>query len=517
MRKIGALLLALGLALTALGASATGVAALDYTLDEKFVRQVRDGSGLRLSVLFEKTGGNFTLLDEPANAMLNTLLPGSELSLRYLRGVGTIRGMMEVDVSLVRSGQTLVNARYGRDPQFEEFTTSLLPGAQYVDALEGGALLALFTGQNPAWPPLETLLLGLFTAESSWQAEANAKLDEYAMRLSLWLQGYAATESVRAADNTLQTRVVATVPAQALKEQAKSLLSAMYGDTALLLLLSREMNAGQAAAYLQPTMLPGLSQALDMMPLTGDLVSERVMDAQGAILQNRLTLPMGGVYGIDRLTYAFDATRGGGETALVVEYAPTLAGNVSGRLFTLLVYGGPDAAGGFSYSGTMSFVPEAGGGESFTVGAEQVEMPADVYDFALAWVPSPEIPDDLNGTSSRDLAFTLTFNPREPGAIGAQTFSVNLSLSGRQHSQAATNVTGTIVWEDAASAARLAGTITGATAAPWNIPEVDHSQAIHLEELTAQQLMDLNAQVVNALATNAAALLFSLAVPNVNQ
>ncbi|HSK68077.1 MAG TPA: hypothetical protein VLA21_02315, partial [Candidatus Limnocylindria bacterium] len=410
--------------------------------------------------------------------------------------------------------------RYARDRAFEELTTSLLPGAQYVDALQGGALMALFTGQDPVWPPIETVLLNFVTAESSWQAEANARLDAYAMRLSLWLQGFATTETLRAPDATLQTRVVATVPAQAVREQIKVLLGEMYADPELLALLAREMTAGQAAAYLQPAMLGGLSQSLDALPLTGDLVFERFMGAQGAVLQTRLTLPMGGARGISRLTYSYDATSGGGETGLVVEYVPQNPANASGRLMTLLVYGGPAPDGqGYSFSGTLSFVPEAEpeAGGSFTVGEEPAEMPALVYDFVLAYVPQPEIPDDAAGTSQRDLAWAMTFTPRDAGAIGAQALSINIHLESRQHSQAATSVAGTVLWEDAATQARLLATVTGTTAAPWNIPEIDPTQAVRLEQMSPQELADLSAQVGAALANNAAALLFSLAVPNLNQ
>ena len=98
-RLIALLLLAATLlaALPALGA--------DYTLDEKLFKQVKDGSGLRATLKTQKTGGAFSVLDPATNAALNALLPGAELSLRFLSGVGTLKGQEELELNLLKGGQ----------------------------------------------------------------------------------------------------------------------------------------------------------------------------------------------------------------------------------------------------------------------------------------------------------------------------------------------------------------------------------------------------------------------------
>jgi len=58
MKRLIIILLAALLTFSVLGAGA-----LDYTLDEKLFRQVRDGSGLKAAIKVEKTGGGISILD----------------------------------------------------------------------------------------------------------------------------------------------------------------------------------------------------------------------------------------------------------------------------------------------------------------------------------------------------------------------------------------------------------------------------------------------------------------------
>ncbi|MDD3572532.1 MAG: hypothetical protein PHP07_06280, partial [Eubacteriales bacterium] len=186
--------------------------AQEYTLDEKLIKQVQDGSGLKMTVTLEKTGGALTLLDAAANAALGVLAQGSVLDIRYLSGVGTLKGKEDFQVTLSRGTQPLADLQYIRDTQREALTSSLLAGVGYADVRDGGILLALLTGQDVVWPPVEGVILNLITAESTWQAAAGRKLDTFTAKLSLWLQGYTRTATQRDADNNPQTRSDISIP-----------------------------------------------------------------------------------------------------------------------------------------------------------------------------------------------------------------------------------------------------------------------------------------------------------------
>jgi hypothetical protein len=510
MKRTFALLLALLLVLTVLAAGAQEV-----TLDEKLYKQVKDGSGLKAVIRFEKTGGSFSLLDSAANAALSALLPGSELSLRYLRGVGTIKGMEEMELILTRGGQALADLRYIKDTGLESLTSSLLAGNQYVDVRDGGALLALLTGENPAWPSAESLLFQISNAESTWQAAANAKLESYTVRLSLWLQSFTKTEPVRNAANELQTRITATVPASLVKAQIKQLLLDMYNDTELLSLLAQEMDGRQAAAYLQPGMLNGFFQSLDMLPLEGDLVSERLMDSQGRLLENRLSLPMGGARGIRQFTYVFTANGEGGQTALFIEYLPQKTQNTEGAVTTLLVRGGAVAnTDGFNYNGTLSLQPEKDT-EGFTVDTADAAPAAGIYDFQLLYAPQPEQVDSVAGSSTRDMEFALRLTPQGENALSAQSLQLNIHLQSRLNSRSATYFTGMLTWQDLGTGATLTASIEGNTAAPWTVPTVDPAGAVRVDTLSAAELGTLGEQVRTVLQNTFAATLLGLLGPTV--
>ena len=206
-RLIALLLLAATLlaALPALGA--------DYTLDEKLFKQVKDGSGLRITIKTQKSGGDFSLLSPEDNALLRTLLPGAELSIRYLRGVGVLKGQEEMELVLTKNGQAIGEMRLLKDNQFEQLTSAFFGAVRYVDRRDGGALMALLSGEDPTWPPVEGVLLKLNTAESTWQGEVARKLDAYSLKLTLWLQAFTQSQNQYDAQNNPQTRIIITVPA----------------------------------------------------------------------------------------------------------------------------------------------------------------------------------------------------------------------------------------------------------------------------------------------------------------
>jgi len=488
-RLIALLLLAATLlaALPALGA--------DYTLDEKLFKQVKDGSGLRITIKTQKSGGDFSLLSPEDNALLRTLLPGAELSIRYLRGVGVLKGQEEMELVLTKNGQAIGEMRLLKDSQFEQLTSAFFGAVRYVDRRDGGALMALLSGEDPTWPPVEGVLLKLNTAESTWQGEVARKLDAYSLKLTLWLQAFTQSQNQYDAQNNPQTRIIITVPASQLKAQIKQLLVDAYNDTELLALLAREMDARQVAAYLQPSMRDSFFQSLDRLPLTGDMVSERLLNAQGQVVENKLILPLGGARGLNRVLYTHSLRPEGEQTVITLEYAPRNAQNQKGAVTSLVFSGGPVAnSHEITYAGTISLQPEAGG-DAFTVDATEGDPPARVYRFSLRYAPAPEVVDQAAGSSTRDIGFTLQVTPQGDTDVKAQLVTGSVNLRSRLNSRSATYFTGFVTWQDEGTQAQVHADITGNTAAPWTIPAVDANGAVRVDGLSTQQLATLSQQV----------------------
>lgn len=508
MKRLTSLLLAVLLLLVNLT-----VLAAEYTLDEKLFKQVKDGSGLKVTLKTTKTGGRFTILNPEANTLVSTLLSGTELSLRYLRGVGTMKGQQETELLLLRNGQPLGDLRLIKDSLFEQLTSSFLGTSRYVDRRDGGALMALLTGQDPTWPPLEGVLLKLNTAESTWQGLVANKLDMYSTKLSLWLQGYTITATQRDAQNQLQTRVTVTVPVQQLIPQIKQLLLDMYSDAELLALLAQEMNAREVAAWLQPGMMNGFFQSLDQLPLTGSLVSERLLDAQGQIVENRLTLPMGGARGLSRILYAYTMKTTGAQTSLTLEYLPKNTQNTRGAVTALMFEGGQTAGTEeFSYMGTLSLQPEAAS-DAFTVDTAEGDVPASVYSFNLLYAPSEEVVDQAAGSSTRDFELMLRLTPQGDTTLTPQVIKANMSMQSRLNSRSATYFTGTLLWQDEGTRAQVQADISGNSAPPWTIAPIDPAGSVRVDSLNSAQLVNLSRQIQTVLLNALTSSILRLAVP----
>lgn len=511
MKRIIALLLATVLMLGVL----PGLAA-EYTLDEKLYKQVKDGSGLKITLKTEKTGGAFSVLDLPANALLNALLPGAQADIRHLRGVGIMKGQEETEVILTQNGQAIMNMKMLADQQYEQLTSTLFGSTRYVDRRDGGLLMALLTGQDTTWPPVEGVLFNLNTAESTWQGAVARKLDAYGVKLTVWLQPFTKTESLYDAQNNPQTRVTVTVPADQLKAQAKQMLMDLYSDTELLALLSQEMDARQAAAYLQPGMMNSFFQSLDLLPLTGNLISERLLDAQGNILENKLTLPLGGARGLSRALYTFTAKDTGDVTQVVLEHTPKNIANQKGAVITLLMEGGEnETTKEISYKGTLSMQPEAGT-DAFTVDNAEGDVPARVYDFNLLYAPEDEVVDRTAETSTREFSLTLRVVPQGDPQVTAQLIKANISLNSRLNSRSATYFTGEVTWQDEGTQALIKADISGNTAPPWNLETINPEGATRVDTLTDAQRKALGEQLQNTIVTAFTAIMMRTLAPSEN-
>ena len=508
MKRMLALLLTAVLLLSALPAFAA-----EYTLDEKIYKQVKDGSGLKITLKTQKTGGAFSVLDAPTNAMLSALLPGAEVNIRHLKGVGTMKGQEETELVLTKGGQPLFDVRKLADSQFEQLTSSLFGAVRYVDRKDGGALMALLTGQDATWPSLEGILLKLNTAESTWQGAVARKLDAYSVKLTVWMQAFTKTESVYDAANNPQTRLTVTVPVAQLKAQVKQMLLDMYADTELLALLAQEMSAREAAAYLQPAMMNNFFQTLDLLPLQGDLVSQRLLDAKGEVLENKLTLPLGGARGLSRVVYNYTLKATGGQTEIMLEYLPKNAQNQKGAVTALVFEGGPTPGSQeISYRGTLSLQPEPGS-DAFTVDAAEGDVPARVYAFNLLYAPEDEVVDQASATAKRDFAFNLRLAPQGDAGLTAQSIKGALQLTSRTNSRSATYLSGEITWEDEGTGALIKAEVSGNTAPPWSMEAVNPAGATRVDGMSAAQLKQTGDSVQAAFLSALTALLMQVVSP----
>lgn len=510
MKKLCALLLSILLLL-----SAFGVLAQDYTLDRKLQLQLLNGSGLTATAVISASPNlRMSALDAATNTMMSALLPGAVLDLSYIRSTSISKGQEDLSLNLKRNGNVVANLRYTTDGILESLQSSLL-GQQSLVTLRGdGRLAAMLGGKgDTSWPGMERVLYAMHFSDNAWRAKGEAALKPYLDKLNLWLQTYTKVTSQQAGAATLTVNSI-TVPAQAMKAQIKQMLSEAYQDTQLLGVLREQFSATETLAYLQPGMLPGFHQALDQLPLAGNISILRHFNSQGQLILDEWQLPMAGARGLKQLSYryALDEKLAEGSTQLVAEYLPKGSSQSTGAVHSLSLKGGrpADAQAGdetYSYTGNYSLQPEKDQG--FKVDS-QSPVPAISYDFNLYVNAAKEAYNEQTKISTRDYEVTLLLKPQGIEGLSDQSIKLTTQLSSALGDGKATRFTGQLVWQDLSTQGTITADITGSSVAPWVIPSVNTQGAIRLDSLSAQQLASQRSQLQLALSAALAQLARSL-------
>lgn len=514
MKKVLSLVLAV-LMLAALFSAA----AQEQSLDWKLKMQLLNGSGLKGTAAFTLTPGlKLTALDDSANALLAALLPGAVLEFNYIRGVARNIGQEDLSLAVRKDQSQVADLHYTSDGTLEAMNSSLIGPARFASSKGDGYIASLLTGQPSRWPGMERILYALATADNAWNFRAEAALKPYSDALSLWLQGYTTITSTKNAAGQTVTGNTITVPAQELKREMMQLLAKAYQDSALLALLKEQLTPHEAAAYLQPSMLPALSAAIDALPLTQALTVTRTYDLSGAVVLDDVLLPLGGAGGMSSLHYRFTASGAADKGTLIeLQMQPRDPKNQQGDLYSLSLHGGPlpDAAQGAqtsSYIGSLMLKKEAQQSSGFTVATPAPVLDRQL-DFTLFIDFAKEAVDETAKTSSRAYEITLLIKPIGEEGVSDQTIRLKGQLSSGDDTRSATRFTGTLVWQDQETQAALTADISFASAAPWAIPTVAGTDALRLDTMTNDQLAAQKAQVLSALQASLLSLSQAFLVP----
>ena len=500
-------------------AAFSGASAQDQGLDWKLKMQLLNGSGLKGTASFALTPGlKMTALDDTAYALLSALLSGAALEVNYIRGVARNIGQEDVSLLLRKDQTQLADLHYTTDGTLEALNSSLFGATRYASSKGDGVIASLLLGQPGRWPGMERILYALATADNAWNFRAEAALKPYSDALSLWLQSFTTITSGKNAAGQTITGNTINVPADALKREMKQLLAMAYQDTTLMPLLKEQLTARESAAYLQPSMLPALSAAIDTLPMTQAMTVTRTYDLGGAVVLDDINLPLGGAGGVSDLHYRFTSDGAAlSETLIELKMAPRDARNLEGDLYSLSLLGGPlpDAQEGAqtgSYAGSMKLRPEAQISADFTVAAPAPVLDQQL-DFTLFMDVAKEVIDQTTKASTRDYEITLLLKPISNDNISDQSISLKFQLASGADSRSATKFTGTLIWQDQGTQATLTANISGASAAPWAIPTIAGTGALRLDTLTSTQLAAQKLQLQAALQLSLITLSQAFLVP----
>ena len=308
------------------GALAETVNTVDYTVAEKFLKQLQVGSGFTGTLTAELTAvagreGEAVTTPDPLSfdfsyinvwadtttqtdaenritlALMNgdEALSSAELSVRdgvlYAQSALLGDGWYRLDVS---------NAVQVKPTQ-EGAANALTQTANTLLSESGMPGLATFAA---------TVLSGLNQMDT---AQMETSLETYTTKIDLWIEAYRQKAVLgKTADGTTTMQVDYQIPATAIKSQLKQLLMDLLADTQLLPIIKAALPEAVAKQYLDPQMQAYYFYTVDELPLNGDLLISRTVSLMGETLALSMSLPLYDSEG-GAITVRYERTKGEGD------------------------------------------------------------------------------------------------------------------------------------------------------------------------------------------------------------
>ena len=214
--------LCLALCMALVFASATALAA-EYTLAEKWQRQVAFGNGVKGTISLSVSG-------EAEWAQLLSPLNGAEIEVRAIQKDGrkqyrlyAVKGEDLVGLTRLFSQD---NELYLISDLLPDVILRLSTGGDLINLLTGGK-----EGDAPNWYSAALSLLEI--PETTWAEKWAPVLARYEKELELWLESFASAPSVKRDGDIATVLARYDIPAEGLKAQMKALWQEMLTDAEL--------------------------------------------------------------------------------------------------------------------------------------------------------------------------------------------------------------------------------------------------------------------------------------------
>lgn len=319
MKRFVCLAMIICLCAAALPASASETGAADYTTAGKLLKQLWAGSGFSGTLKLEITRkdsaeGEAVTSKKPLEAALDYI---------YVRATDGKADEHRLDLTLpsdnasahlsLKNGALAFKSELtGADWYSLPASTSLHRAETSALPIEGadekaGELLGM-TGM----PALVKYLLPAAVKAQGESQELTDAMEPYMTRIDLWIEGYrqsAAIGKLEDGTNTMTTSYA--LPPAAIKAQAKQLVLDLLGDGNMLALLASALD-DDAAVLLNPELQSYYFDAIDDLPLEGDMTIERKVSMKGDTLELHISLPL---YDAESgaSTLKYDRVRGEGD------------------------------------------------------------------------------------------------------------------------------------------------------------------------------------------------------------
>lgn len=477
-RKVICLLLALSVLLCACPALATGLYAIpEVTLETKFQKQMEKGNGFRGTLSVDMSDAPISGVNAADWAMLRGVLPALSLDFGYIRREDGTRSQLAL--TLLSGENEAATALFQEDESLLLCQTSLLSKTLLYGVQSGTSLAALFSDAQAAdgWPPLWRALFAVTTAGETWKKQLDEYTAPYMTNLSVWMNAYVKTGVTRDASGNTQTAMRFNIPASAVKQQLKALLANVYQDSALRTHLAQVFTARETAAYLQPSMSGAVYAMIDALEMTGNLVIERVYTLTGQLVSDKVTLPFAKGQKLSYLSVSQETVNG--LAAYTVQGALASSGDDrEDATFALsLNQTQTQEENAKIFTGRFSYTPEHG--------AFDVESAKEIAcAFNLFYDPGKETFSQETAIAEKNIEVTLMLTP-ETGleGVNAQSLSLKCRLYSGSSNTSAVRIVADLVWSDLVTEASAGLSLNARTASRWNIPDIDASSVLRMDQM----------------------------------
>lgn len=331
MKKLLCLVLSLMLILS----SVSAYASIEYTLLEKWQRQVDFGNGIKGSLTLDVSG-------EAEWAKLLAPISGIPMEIRAIHDDPVFQYRIYASKGEELLGLTQL---YGDDKAIY-LKSDLMPETLLTLPTGGDVMNRLAKVQEGQFPSLYSAMMNILNVpQTSWEGKWMPALSAYESAIEIWLENYASAPSVMRDENGNATVLVRyDIPADAVKNQIKALWGNVLEDTTLLPLLTVQMNQAQQDAYLNPHLKYYYDQVVDGLALQGNVILEREMTAKGDPVRTDMLFPL---------------DHDGWTQLKISQLDKTTSIDVQGKdqQFVLEISEAATVAGSKSYQGRVRYIP----------------------------------------------------------------------------------------------------------------------------------------------------------------
>lgn len=312
MKKINRILCLTLAFLLAFSAAMAETADTANTLPKKFLRQLTGGNGLR---------GKVSLTASGVADWLNVLLPFTATEIQ-IHALGEKQGDLYAETIIDDEWQIKLYAENSNEQEVGTtwiygdgdalyLSSELLPDTLLtLPVAQVNLLYQVFRGEYAdlffAFDPLSLTQPGangnasayeavaklLGVSEQVWADKWQPVLEKYFVHLDRWLSDYGTPAFVTGDEGGVTVSATYTIPADALKAEAKYLVGQMLHDSELLTLLSEQVAPEVKTTYLDPALLYYYEACIDALALQGDVILTRALSAQGDTVHAMVALPL---------------------------------------------------------------------------------------------------------------------------------------------------------------------------------------------------------------------------------